>query len=130
MEMIMIRRQYSRSSTTNNLCWFFLYCSELYRSHFCLNVIRNGVVCIQLKVVLYLQLPLTAIHVHHVVVVWYLDLQLPVPITTNVVSSNPAHGEVYWIQLYVIKFGNALRQVGGFLRVLRFSPPIKLTYSI
>ena len=23
-----------------------------------------------------------------------------VPITTKVVSSNPAHGEVYWIQLY------------------------------
>jgi hypothetical protein len=27
-----------------------------------------------------------------------------VPITTNVVSSNPAHGEVYSIQHYVIKF--------------------------
>jgi hypothetical protein len=27
-----------------------------------------------------------------------------VPITTNVVSLNPAHGEVYSIQLYVIKF--------------------------
>jgi hypothetical protein len=35
-----------------------------------------------------------------------LDLQLPVqsvPITTNVVSSNPAHGEVYLIEHYVIK---------------------------
>ena len=31
------------------------------------------------------------------------DLQ-SVPITTNVVSSNPAHGEVYSIQHYVIKF--------------------------
>jgi hypothetical protein len=34
------------------------------------------------------------------------DLQLPVqsvPITTNVVSSNPVHGEVYSIQHYVIK---------------------------
>jgi hypothetical protein len=33
-----------------------------------------------------------------VVIVWYLDLQLPlqsVPITTKVVSSNHAHGEVY-----------------------------------
>jgi hypothetical protein len=28
---------------------------------------------------------------------------LSVPITTNVVSSNPAHGEVYLIQHYVIK---------------------------
>ena len=33
-----------------------------------------------------------------VVIVWLLDLQLPVQsvtITTNVVSSNPVHGEVY-----------------------------------
>ena len=29
---------------------------------------------------------------------------LSVPITTNVASSNPAHGEVYSIQHYVIKF--------------------------
>jgi hypothetical protein len=27
-----------------------------------------------------------------------------VPITTKVISSNPAHGEVYSIQYYVIKF--------------------------
>ena len=42
---------------------------------------------------------------------WQLDLQLPVqlvPITTKVVSLNPAHGEVYSIQLYVIKFVNDL----------------------
>jgi len=26
-----------------------------------------------------------------------------VPIVTNVVSSNPVHGEVHWIQHYVIK---------------------------
>ena len=39
-----------------------------------------------------------------------------VPITTNVVSSNPARGEVYSIQHYVIKFVSALRQVGGFLQ--------------
>ena len=40
-----------------------------------------------------------------VVVVWSLDLQLPVQsmsITTNVVSSYPVHGEVYSIQHYVI----------------------------
>jgi hypothetical protein len=33
-----------------------------------------------------------------VAIVWWLDLQLPVqsvPITAKVVSSNPAHGEVY-----------------------------------
>jgi hypothetical protein len=49
------------------------------------------------------------------------------PITTNVVSSNPVHGEVYSIQHYVIKFVSELRQVGGFLQVLWF-PPHKKTY--
>jgi hypothetical protein len=43
-------------------------------------------------------------------------------ITTNVVSSNPALGDVYSIQHYVIKFVSDLRQVGGFLRLLRFPP--------
>jgi hypothetical protein len=46
---------------------------------------------------------------------------------TNVVSSNPAQGDVYSIQHYVIKFVNDLREFGSFLRVLRFPPPIKLT---
>ena len=64
-----------------------------------------------------------------VVIVWLLDLHLPmqsVLITTNVVSSNPTRV----IQDYVIKFVSDLRQVGGFLRVLRFPPPIKLTATI
>ena len=55
-----------------------------------------------------------------VMIAWKLDLQLPmqsVPITTKVVSSKH----------YVIKFVSDLRQVGDFLRVLRFPPPIKLT---
>jgi hypothetical protein len=59
-----------------------------------------------------------------------LDLQLPmqsVPITTDVVSSNLDQGEV---QHYMIKFVSDLRQVGGFLRVLRFPPPIQLTATI
>ena len=59
-----------------------------------------------------------------------LDLQLhmqTVPITTNVVSSNPAHGEVYSIQHYVIKFVSDFRQIGGYLR---FPPPIKMTSTI
>jgi|JYMV01.1.fsa_nt_gi hypothetical protein len=63
--------------------------------------------------------------------VW-LDLQLHVQslsITTEVVSSNSALGEVYWIQ-HVIKLISDLRQVSGFLRVFRFPPPIKLTATI
>jgi hypothetical protein len=66
-------------------------------------------------------------------IVWYLDLQLPVqsvPITTNFVSSNPIHDEVYSIQHYVIKFVSDFGQVGGFLRVLWFPPPITLTAMI
>ena len=34
------------------------------------------------------------------------------------------------VQHYVIKFVSDLRQVGGFLRVPRFPPPIKLTTMI
>ena len=34
------------------------------------------------------------------------------------------------IQHYVIRFVSDLRQVGGFLLVLRFSPPVKLTATI
>jgi hypothetical protein len=62
-----------------------------------------------------------------------VGLQLPVqlmPITTNAVSSNLIHGEVYSIQHYVIKLVSDLRQVGGFLRVLWFPPPTKLIATI
>jgi hypothetical protein len=34
------------------------------------------------------------------------------PITTDVASSNPVHGELYSIQYYVMKFVSDLRQVG------------------
>jgi hypothetical protein len=62
-----------------------------------------------------------------------LDLQLPmqyVPITTKVVSLNLAHGEVYSIQHYVIKFVNDLQWVGGFFQLLWFPSPIQLTTKI
>jgi hypothetical protein len=49
---------------------------------------------------------------------------------TTDVSSNPVHGEVYSIHNYVIKFVSDLRQVVGFLRELRFPPPIKLTVTL
>jgi hypothetical protein len=51
-----------------------------------------------------------------------------VPIATDV-SSNLDQGEVYNI-MCLIKFVSDLRQVDGFLRVLRFPPPIKLTTTI
>jgi hypothetical protein len=48
--------------------------------------------------------------------------------TTQKNGSNPAHGEVYSIQHYMIKFVIDLRQIG--VRVLRFPPPEELTAMI
>jgi hypothetical protein len=56
---------------------------------------------------------------------WQQPMQ-SVPIITDVVGSTPAQGEEY----KVIKFVSDLRHVGGFLWVLRFPPPIKLTVTI
>jgi hypothetical protein len=50
--------------------------------------------------------------------------------SSEVVSSNPVHGNVYSMQHHVIKFVSDLRQVDGFLQVLGFPPPIKLTATI
>jgi len=53
------------------------------------------------------------------VIVWQLNLQLPMPyITTNVVSLNPAKARCTRYNIYVIKFVSDLQQVGGFLWVL------------
>ena len=53
-----------------------------------------------------------------------------VPITTNIVSLNPAIGKVYSIQHYVIKFVSDMRKEGGFLQVLWFPPPITDRHDI
>jgi hypothetical protein len=54
-----------------------------------------------------------------------------VPIITKVVSLNPAYGEVYSIQHYVVKFVDDLRQVDGFLQTLVSSTNItQLTATI
>jgi hypothetical protein len=42
-------------------------------------------------------------------------------------QSVSVRGEVYSIQHYVIKFVSDLWQVSGFLWILRFPPPIKVT---
>ena len=57
-------------------------------------------------------------------VVGFTTTNVPVQsIATKVVSLNIAHGEVLSIQHHVIKFVS----VGGFHRVHRFPPSIKLT---
>ena len=48
-------------------------------------------------------------------------------LTTKITLTIKILPQVYSIQHYVIKFVSDLRQVNGFLRVLQFSPPIKLT---
>ena len=63
---------------------------------------------------------------------YWLDLKLhiqSVPITTNSMRSNPAHGEVYSIQHYVIKFVSNLSLVGGFLRWVSSSTPVSSTFK-
>ena len=67
------------------------------------------------------------------VMLWLLDLQLPVqsvPITTNHMSLNPAHGKMYSIQLHMLHFFSELRQDDGLLRVLQFLQTMKLTDKI
>jgi hypothetical protein len=49
-----------------------------------------------------------------------------VPITTNAMNSNPAHGKVYPIQLYMIHVFSDLRQDDGFLRVHNNGPLIPI----
>ena len=43
---------------------------------------------------------------------------------------DPVHGELYSIQQSVIHCVSDLRQVGGFLRILRFPPSIRLTVTL
>jgi len=55
---------------------------------------------------------------------------IPQDITTNVVSSNSTPARCPQHQHHVIKFVSYLLQVDGFLLVIRFPPPIKLTTTI
>jgi len=49
-------------------------------------------------------------------IVGFTTIHVQLSITTTVVSSNPANGEGYSVQHYVIIFVSDLRQVSGFLR--------------
>ena len=49
--------------------------------------------------------------------------------TIKIVSLNLVQGEVYLIQLYVIKYVSDLRQIGGFLWVLRFPPGTRISLT-
>ena len=59
-----------------------------------------------------------------VVIVYLMDLQLSMQSVEF--ESRSGRG----VQHYVIKFVSDLRQVCGFVRVLQFPPPIKLTATM
>jgi hypothetical protein len=55
------------------------------------------------------------------------NLENPQPINNEKTSRS---GKVYSMQHYAIKFVSDLQQICGFLWVLQFPPPIKLTTTI
>ena len=83
-----------------------------------------------LKENIYIFIYIYILHENHISKYWKWNRTRLETITTKVLSSNAARGEVYSIQHYVLKFFSDLRQVGGFLRVLQFPRPIKLTAII
>jgi hypothetical protein len=60
----------------------------------------------------------------------WITIMQSVPITTNIGEFESSSSEMYLIQHYVIKFVSNMRQVCGFLWVLRFPPSIKSTAMI
>jgi hypothetical protein len=55
--------------------------------------------------------------------------RMVVGFTTTYAISAYRHWSVWCVQHYVIKFVSDLRHVGGFLRVLRFPPPIQYCWK-
>jgi hypothetical protein len=107
----------------------FPYCKILSRfsvvfSPRCTYFVIDRSISFQPKSLIHLCLHIVIVHIT------LYNLQLPmqsVPITTEVVSLNRDQARCTHI---VIKFVSDLRQIDGFLRVLRFLPPIKLTATI
>ena len=109
--------------------------ADLVLYHVVRIIFNRGICCRDLIIVWFhlsmLSLPISIkvieLDVYFISIDWsygiwiYYYLCPSVPITTKVVSS---------IQHYVLKFVSDLRQVDGFLRVLRFPPPMKLTAKI
>ena len=61
----------------------------------------------------------------------YLQLPMQISVYHHWSCEFESHsGEVYSIQHYVIKFVSDLRRVGGFLWILQFPQPKKLTATI
>ena len=66
-------------------------------------------------------------------IIFFLCITLEDPCISITVTSSTIvifSGEVYSMQHYLIMIVSNLRQIGGFLRVLRFHSTIKLTATI
>jgi hypothetical protein len=79
--------------------------------------------------------PLIYDSLYKCIMIWYdshLDDSFKIQIITITILFYMFSRYIYWIPLRrgVIKFVSDLQQVSGFLRVLRFPPPIKLTATI
>jgi hypothetical protein len=96
-----------------NFCEISLFICFICFSYYIIFIFAGGRVGVRGRMVVGFSLPMQS-----------------VLITSEVVRSNPTHGEVYLIQHCVIKFVSDLRQVGGFLWVLWFPSPIKLSATI
>jgi hypothetical protein len=72
-------------------------------------------------------------HFHMIMLFLQLELEEAEP-STESEEFREQHEEVihkiHSVQHYVIKFVSDLRQVGGFLQALQFTPPIRLTATI
>ena len=105
--------------------WFVrnnnMYLSELYST---ISPFHIFLVCYKIKIfinfigIIKYQFHVMHEHKQRSLCQLFLCLQNKLSLTTSVVSSNPVHGYVYSIQIYVIQFVSDLRQGGGFLRVL------------
>ena len=96
-----------------NFCEISLFICFICFSYYIIFIFAGGRVGVRGRMVVGFSLPMQS-----------------VLITSEVVRSNPTHGEVYLIQHCVIKFVSDLWQVGGFFWVLWFPSPIKLSVTL
>jgi hypothetical protein len=114
-------------------CWFPVFCGSLFAFFsFCCLSFYN----LQLLIAPFAS---SVFHCSLSLPLWYLRrfLSIVVGFTTTYAVSSYHHWCFEFesrsgrsVQHYVIKFVSDLRQVGSFLRVHRFLPPIKLTATL
>ena len=112
-------------SVSLQICLSLYTCNYNSKFHFCDIQFHYRFVSPCTLVITILSLGKSSSMCYYITVIDFLHIFF-----TNVVSSNNSHGEVYSIQDYLMQFVSDLQHVGGFTRVLRFPPPIKLIAMI